>query len=265
MLLRSACLAVSVLLVQSSILWAQDSETPRKSNSQLRRSASQSERPEPKQEKPRSGVSVSASASSSASGFGYGNGMGFGNQPGMQFGNSYGNPMQFNRGGYGNGMGFGNARANASVNVTVNGDEPKSASQPSSSASANKNSATSKSSSSSKKNRTSSYSDDTRSISVVESKNKIKVTIEYPGLEDEKTYSAKNVAELQKKFPEAYEAYKLATEKDDEADDATGASAEAGDKAKSLLEDEISRMEKEHANNPQMLQMLQQMRREVKR
>lgn len=270
MLLRSACLAASLLLVQSSFLTAQEGEAPRNSNSRLRRSGSQSFPPKEKEEKKPSGAGVSASASSSAMGFGYGNGRGFGQgmnsggggfgyQPGMGFGNGYGNPMQSNRSlGFGNGTGFGGGRANAQASVSVNGDDKKS--EKSVGPSSRRESASGKSTASSKKNKTASYVDDERSITVVESKNRIKVTITTESTGDEKSYSAKNAEELQKKFPDAYEAYKLAVEQED-GDDSSDAETEA----KSMMERQLKKMEEENSNDPLMKQVIQQMRRDLGR
>lgn len=270
MVLRSACLAASLLLVQSSFLGAQEGNAPKNPNSRLRRSGSPSYPPEDKAEKPKSSGGVSASASASAMGFGYGNGRGFGQgmnsgggggfgyQPGMEFGN----PMQSNRSmGFGNGMGFGGGRANAQVSVSTSGDDKKT--EKSASPSSRRESASSKSTASSKKSKTASYVDDDRSITVVESKNRIKVTITAELTGDEKTYSAKNVEELKKKFPDAYEAYQLAMEQEDGDSDDGASDAEA--KAKSMLEEQIDKMEKESAGNPAMKQMLEEMRRELRK
>jgi hypothetical protein len=267
MLLKNVCLATSLLLVQSTLSFAQEGEAPRNSNSRLRRSGSQSFPPEEKAEKPKSGSGASASASSSSMGFGFGNGRGFGQgmtsgggmNPPMGFGNSYGNPMQTNRSmGFGNGVGMGGGRANSQASVSTSGDEKKT--EKSASPSARRESANVKSSATSKKNKTSSFVDDDRSITVVESKNKVKVTISYDATDDEKTYSAKNPEELKKKFPDAYEAYQLATEQDDEGE----LEGDAEAKSKSMLEEQFKKMEAESAGNPAALQMIEEMRRDLK-
>ncbi len=259
MSLRYVCVWSGLLLLQSSWLLGQDANP----NSRLRKSGQQSGSYRQPEVKPQSGNNVSASASASASGFGFGQGGGYGQGNGMGFGQNYGNPMQANRGmGFGNGIGFGSARAQASV--TANGAEPKSA-RPSTSRSANKSQADSKASSSGKKNRSASYVDGDRMISVTESKSKIKVTISNEATDEENSYSAKNVAELEKKFPEAYEAYKLAIENDDEEKAADAKGVDSKGDAESLMEEQLKKLEAEAAGNPAMQQMLQQMRREMGR
>jgi hypothetical protein len=261
MTLRIACLACALLLLQSTWLIGQEANP----NSRLRRSGQLTNEPSrsfnPPQQRPPSGNRVSVIASSSASAFGYGQGNGYG----QNYGQGYSAPGQFNRGmAYGNGMGAANARAQASV--TVNGEEPKSAA-PSNIRSTARSQAANKASSSGKKNRTASYVDGDRMISVTESKNKIKVTITNEATDEEKSYSAKNVAELEKKFPAAYEAYKLAADSkdEDEANDEQEENDSAQNAADALMDDQLKKMEAENAGNPAMLQMLQQMRRQMGR
>lgn len=245
-------LVVGLFVLKSSWLIGQEANP----NARLRKSGQPSGSLRRDEEKPQAGNSVSASASASASGFGFGQGGGFGAGNGMGFGQGYGNGMPMNRRmGFGNGMGFGTANARASV--TVNGGEMKSA-RPSSGA--NRSQAEGKATSSSKKNRSASYVDGDRMISVTESKSKIKVTISNEATDEEKSYSAKNAAELEKKFPEAYEAYKLATQNNE---DEQGADAE--DAAENLMKEQFKKMEAESNGNPAMQQMLQQMRRELGR
>lgn len=262
MAMRAIVLAACVLVVASVSALAQD-EKPRNPNSRLRRLGSPESQSQQPQEPVQSsgGVSVSASAGASAMGWGRGGGFARGSGSAMGGGSGYGvgGPNQSRS--WNNGMGGGTARSFSNVTVTQDGKSKQESSRVTPNSSSSRRSKSSSSVKSGEKaTRTTTLVEDDRTIVVVETKNRVKVTITNEETEEEKSYSAKDVEELKKKFPEAYDAYKLAVGENEEAGDVGG---DAKARGKEMMKRQLDELEEKFGSDPNIREMIQKMRREM--